>query len=71
MNPEFRGKGIASKLMRHLCVLGASELKVKECSLFVLAHNESAIKSYNKFGFVFSDYPEEITLENCLYMVKS
>lgn len=71
VNPQFRGKGIAAKLMSHLCERGRQELKLNEYSLFVLAHNESAIKSYQKFGFTFADYPDEIPLANCLYMVKS
>jgi len=70
VNPKFRGKGIASELMSGLCELGLKNLQLKECSLFVLSHNEQAIKAYEKFGFSFTDYPEEIPLENCLYMVK-
>jgi ribosomal protein S18 acetylase RimI-like enzyme len=70
VNPKCRGKGIASALMHHICELGLKELKVKECSLFVLTHNENAIKAYKKFGFTFADYPQEIPLNNCLYMVK-
>jgi ribosomal protein S18 acetylase RimI-like enzyme len=71
VNPKCRGKGIALELMRQICVLGINELEVEECSLFVLTHNESAIKAYEKFGFTFSHYPEKIPLDNCLYMIKS
>lgn len=71
VSPKCRGKGIASKLMSHLCALGLKELKVKDCSLFVAAHNHSAIRSYKKFGFSFADYPGEIPFGDCLYMVKS
>ena len=70
VSPKFRGKGIASELIEHLCDLGLKELKAEECSLFVLSHNVGAIKAYEKFGFSFADYPDEIPLENCLYMVK-
>ncbi|WDE05197.1 GNAT family N-acetyltransferase [Thalassomonas viridans] len=70
VNPGSRGQGIASQLMHRLCDSGLAQLNVQECSLFVLSHNEKAIKAYEKFGFSFADYPEEITLENCLYMVK-
>ena len=70
VNPKFRGQGIASELMRHICDVGLEELEVKECSLFVLAHNVNAIKAYEKFGFSFVEYPDEMPLENCLYMVK-
>ena len=71
VNPSLRGKGIASELMKQLCELGSNELKVKEYSLFVLAHNKKAIAAYEKFGFEFADYPEDLKLENCLYMIKS
>jgi ribosomal protein S18 acetylase RimI-like enzyme len=71
VNPNFRGKGIASELIQQICKLGLNDLGIKECSLFVLEHNVSAIKAYEKFGFAFVNYPEEIPLENCLYMVKS
>jgi len=70
VNPVCRGKGIASKLMSQICELGLKELKVKKCSLFVLANNSNAIKAYEKFGFSFTNYPDEILLDNCLYMVK-
>ncbi len=70
VNPKCRGKGLALELMRHLCELGLNDLELNECSLFVLTHNKSAIKAYEKFGFSFTDYPEEMPLANCLYMVK-
>jgi len=70
VNPKCRGKGLALELMRHLCDLGLNDLELNECSLFVLTHNKSAIKAYEKFGFSFTDYPEEMPLANCLYMVK-
>lgn len=71
VSPKLRGKGIAAKLMEQLCLKGLEALKVTECSLFVLAHNNKAIKAYEKFGFSFVDYPESIPLDNCLYMVKT
>jgi ribosomal protein S18 acetylase RimI-like enzyme len=71
VNPNFRGTGIASELIRKICKLGRNELAVTECSLFVLEHNDNAIKAYKKFGFSFVNYPDKMPLENCLYMVKS
>ena len=70
VNPNFRGKGIAAKLMQGLMEKGSHLLKVDEFSLFVLTHNESAIKAYQKLGFEFTDYPGQIDLDNCLYMYK-
>ncbi|KXO10884.1 Aminoglycoside N6'-acetyltransferase [Moritella sp. JT01] len=70
VNPQFRGKGLVSKLIQQLCELGIKEFEVEECSLFVLGHNKNAIRAYEKFGFSFANYPEKIPLDNCFYMVK-
>lgn len=70
VNPSFRGQGVVSHLIEKLSVMGKSELKTDSCSLFVLGHNKSAIQAYTKLGFSIVDYPDEIPLENCLYMVK-
>ena len=70
VNPNLRGQGIASNLIHQLSVLGKSDLKTDYCSLFVLKHNKSAIQAYTKLGFSLADYPDEIPLENCLYMVQ-
>ncbi|WP_222422675.1 GNAT family N-acetyltransferase [Rheinheimera sediminis] len=70
VNPNFRGKGIAKELMMRLSELGTAELKVNTCSLFVLKHNKSAIKAYEKFGFSESDYPDKLPIDNCKYMIK-
>jgi len=70
VSPRLRGKGVASELMLRLCEFGIKDLNVNQCSLFVLKHNKKAIKAYEKFGFSFVDYPGEIPLEGCLYMVK-
>ena len=70
VSPNFRGQGIASHLIQKLSVLGKTELKTDSCSLFVLGHNKSAIQVYTKLGFSMADYPDEIPLEGCLYMVK-
>ncbi|ASP48669.1 GNAT family N-acetyltransferase [Cognaticolwellia beringensis] len=71
INPGFRGQGIAAHLIQQLCSKGKAELSTHACSLFVLEHNDSAIKSYQKLGFIFQSYPEELSLKNCLYMVKA
>jgi ribosomal protein S18 acetylase RimI-like enzyme len=70
VNPNFRGQGIASHLINQLSTLGRSDLRTDSCSLFVLGHNKSAIKVYTKLGFSMADYPEEIPLKNCFYMVQ-
>lgn len=70
IKPSSRGQGIAAHLIQQLSVRGKADLNTNSCSLFVLAHNDRAIKSYKKLGFTMACYPEEITLQNCLYMVK-
>jgi ribosomal protein S18 acetylase RimI-like enzyme len=70
VNPEFRGKGIISEFLSQICKIGLNQFGLKECSLFVLGHNNGAIKAYEKFGFSFINYPDKLPLENCLYMVK-
>jgi ribosomal protein S18 acetylase RimI-like enzyme len=69
ISPRFRGQGIAAHLIQQLCSKGKQDLRTNAYSLFVLEHNNSAIKSYQKLGFTFEYYPEEISLKNCLYKV--
>lgn len=70
VNPNLRGQGIASHLIQKLSVLGKSDLNTDSCSLFVLGHNKSAIQAYTKLGFSMADYPDELPMDNCFYMVK-
>ncbi|AWB58519.1 GNAT family N-acetyltransferase [Colwellia sp. Arc7-D] len=69
INPHLRGQGVARHLIAQLMAKGTADLKTNACSLFVLEHNHSAIKSYQKLGFSFACYPENIPLENVLYMI--
>ncbi|MFT2090582.1 GNAT family N-acetyltransferase [Paraglaciecola sp. 2405UD69-4] len=71
ISPDKRGTGMAAVLIKALCSKGLGEIGTTELSLFVLAHNTSGIKAYQKFGFALASYPEQMPLENCLYMVKS
>lgn len=71
VNPKFRGKGYAPILIEQLCEIAHKKLKLEECSLFVFADNQSAIKSYTRCGFEVVNYPDEIPLTNCLYMVRT
>lgn len=71
VHPQCRGQGIISHLIQALSGVGQADLNVDSYSLFVLAHNQSAMKAYTKLGFSIADYPEAMPLENCLYMVKN
>ena len=68
--PQYRGGGYAAALMDLLIARGLKELNVDSSSLFVLEDNAPAIRAYQKFGFSFAEYPEEIPMENCLYMIR-
>ena len=70
VNPNFRGKGIASHLISQLSIWGKSDLNTDSCSLFVIKHNKSAIQAYTKLGFSMTDYPGGVPLEGCIYMVQ-
>lgn len=69
--PNMRGKGIARILLEQLSTKGIAKLNLAQLSLFVLKDNISAIKAYQKFGFVLSEYPGDIGLPDCLYMIKA
>jgi len=71
VNPKFRGKGVIAELIKQISEQGTKALNVTACSLFVLSHNQSAVKAYQKVGFLFADYPDEMPLADCLYMVKT
>ncbi len=70
VNPNYSGHGIANQLMIKLLQAGQIDLSVNESSLFVLKHNIAAIKCYQSFGYIFTPYPNELPIENCLYMTK-
>lgn len=71
VNPNFRGQGVVAELIAKLIVAGKSDLEVSSCSLFVMADNKPAIKAYKRLGFRFTDYPEAMEVDNCLYMVNN
>ena len=69
VNPANRGQGIAATLIANLAAKGKKELKVNSCSLFVFSDNISAIRAYQKLGFVKTQYPTDMPLAGCIYMV--
>ncbi len=70
VNPIFRKQGAAKVLIEELSILGKETLNLRYLSLFVLSDNKHALTLYKNLGFVEKDYPEEIPLENCLYLTK-
>ena len=50
IDPEYRQKGLAEKMVRHLELLGRSE-KMEVITLRVVPKNKPAVKLYKKLGF--------------------
>lgn len=71
VSPLHRGQGIVQHLIELLAEFGMREHAIKANSLFVLETNSSAIKAYEKCGFVVQQYPAPNPIENCLYMVRT
>lgn len=70
--PDFRGKGIATKL---LCAF-AEENKGKILQLDVLADNQSAVRLYSHCGFTVTEQYKgfsitESTRPDCFHMIRS
>ncbi|MBQ4863575.1 GNAT family N-acetyltransferase [Pseudoalteromonas sp. MMG013] len=71
VSPQHRGEGIANHLISLLIKQGRTLFHLEEVSLFVLMHNLSAIRAYEKAGFRFATYPGTIPYNECLYMTLS
>lgn len=52
VHPDFRKKGVAYAMLRHLMSRGESDFGIKEFTLEVRAGNPGAIHLYEKLGFV-------------------
>jgi ribosomal protein S18 acetylase RimI-like enzyme len=68
--PHHRGRAAGAFLIRELSRRGCSELRVDDCSLFVLESNTPAVRLYSRLGFRATVYPGEAPpIEGCVYMV--
>jgi len=70
VSPTHRGKGIIKQLVDRISIQGCHHLEVNTQSLFVYTYNSSAIKAYQKLGFVTKQYVATDAMQNCLYMTK-
>jgi ribosomal protein S18 acetylase RimI-like enzyme len=68
--PERRGDGLASVLVSGLIELGRRELDTHSSSLFVYNNNAAAVRAYQKLGFEFAIYPDEMNIDDMSYMVR-
>ena len=70
ISPSHRGQALGEFLIRELCRIGCRELNVRDCSLFVMASNASALKLYRRLGFTEAQYPgDKPSLTGILYMI--
>ena len=71
VNPVFRKKGLGSQLMTEL-IKDCRANKVRNITLEVREHNESAIRLYEKFGFKKVLVKEKYYTngDNAIYMIK-
>jgi len=68
--PDRRRQGLGTLLIRRLATEGCRRLTVDECSLFVAAANEPAVRLYRRLSFVETPLPEgETAFDGALYMV--
>jgi len=70
VSPFERSNGIGKYLIAQLSLQGQEDLKVKSCSLFVMADNKPAMKLYLSLGYREDIYPEEVA-KDMIYMVLS
>ena len=57
VSPSYRSMGIGYKFINRLMEIGMEELKVCECSLFVIRSNTNALKCYRALQFEKAEYP--------------
>ncbi len=70
--PARRGRGCGSWLIAQLMLIGARELSVAECSLYVSTANTAAIALYQRLGFRRAPHPDSnAELSASHYMVKA
>jgi ribosomal protein S18 acetylase RimI-like enzyme len=51
VHPDYRGQGLAKKLLDHIVEYARTELQLKSIDLHVWDQNTSAIKLYEQLGF--------------------
>jgi len=70
VSPKHRGKGVVGALINAISNYGEQKFNVSASSLFVLEDNHAAIKAYKKLGFILSEYPATMPIQDCWYMTK-
>ncbi len=57
ISPALRGHGHGQWFISQLIYIGTKDLNTNESSLFVVNHNEKALKCYGALGFKKENYP--------------
>ena len=70
ISPSQRGRRVGQQFVAELMKIGMAELKTRECSLFILDCNSSALQCYLSLGFSKADYPpNDQVYDNVDFMV--
>jgi ribosomal protein S18 acetylase RimI-like enzyme len=57
ISPSERSLGLGQTFISRLMDIGMKDLGASECSLFVVSHNERALRCYKSLGFEKQEYP--------------
>lgn len=69
INPAYRGKRLAKRLLSELIEYAQTQVQVNEASLFVYIDNPIAVACYEGYGFLESATPKAIKpMANCRFM---
>lgn len=61
VDPKYRGKGIADKLISYVINYAFNELDLRRLELNVYSYNSAAIKSYERLGFTREGLKRKVT----------
>ena len=71
VDPARRGTGLGRRLIGELIQVGLRDLRVAECSLFVLNDNQPAIRCYRALGFARRPFPDwQMPFGDAAFMVR-
>lgn len=71
VSPRHRGRGVGSDLVNDLCAKASEFFKCSGHSLYVMRKNATAVRCYERAGFVESPYPRQDGMgEEIMFMVR-
>ena len=66
-HPQMRRRGIGTRLVQLLMLVGADLFSLDEYSLFVYRDNKPALRCYQSLGFEIKDFPPDQYLADVCY----